>query len=125
MWQNLNESIDNLGLQDMFQKFGNILSCKVAMSEDGKSRGYGFVQFEAEESANDAIEKLNGSTVGDKQMYVRQFLVTYYVEICDYPYVHKCVCVCMCMCICVNIYLIVLFLFVLAHSLVLWIFTIS
>lgn len=59
-----------MGLHDLFQKFGKILSSKVVMSEDGKSKGYGFVQFESEESANAAIEKLNGCTVRDKQMYV-------------------------------------------------------
>uniref|UniRef100_A0A5B7AK56 Polyadenylate-binding protein n=1 Tax=Davidia involucrata TaxID=16924 RepID=A0A5B7AK56_DAVIN len=72
--KNLSESIDNVKLQEVFQNFGNILSCKVVMSEDGKSKGYGFVQFESEESANAAIEKLNGSTVGDKQMYVGKFV---------------------------------------------------
>lgn len=66
----MGEAIDNVGLQDMFRKFGNILSCKVAMFEDGKSKGYGFVQFETEESAIAAIDKLNGSTIGDKQLYV-------------------------------------------------------
>jgi len=66
--QNLAESIDNSGLEDIFNKFGNILSSKVVMSEDGKSKGYGFVQFETEESANAAIDKLNGYLVGDKQM---------------------------------------------------------
>ena len=74
-WQNLPESIDNTGLQDMFKKYGNILSSKVVMSEDGKSKGYGFVQFESEESSNVAIEKLNGSTVGDKQLYVKLCIV--------------------------------------------------
>jgi len=41
----------------MFKKFGNILSSKVVMSEDGNSKGYGFVQFETEESANVVIDK--------------------------------------------------------------------
>ena len=54
----------------MFKQFGCIVTCKVAKYEDGKSRGYGFVQFESEESANAAIQKLNGATVGDKEMYV-------------------------------------------------------
>ncbi|XP_072066088.1 polyadenylate-binding protein 7-like isoform X2 [Arachis hypogaea] len=72
--KNLAESIDNAGLHDLFQKFGNILSSKVVMSEDGKSKGYGFVQFESEESANAAIEKLNGITVKDKQIYVGNFV---------------------------------------------------
>ncbi|PRQ43716.1 putative polyadenylate binding protein [Rosa chinensis] len=72
--KNLSEGIDNVGLHDMFRKFGNVLSCKVAMFEDGKSKGYGFVQFESEESAIAAIDKLNGSTVGDKQLYVAKFV---------------------------------------------------
>ena len=66
--QNLSDSIDNVGLQELFRKFGNVISCKVATFEDGKSKGYGFVQFESEESANAAIEKLNDTTIGDKQM---------------------------------------------------------
>ncbi|KAK1554869.1 hypothetical protein Q3G72_018544 [Acer saccharum] len=72
--KNLMESIDNVELHDMFRKFGNIISCKVAVSEDGRSKGHGFVQYETEESANAAIENLNGSTVGDKQIYVGKFL---------------------------------------------------
>ncbi|KAL5150116.1 Polyadenylate-binding protein 7 [Glycine soja] len=72
--KNLAGSIDNAGLHDLFKKYGNILSSKVVMSEDGKSKGYGFVQFEWEESANNAIEKLNGSTVGNKQIYVGKFV---------------------------------------------------
>ncbi|XP_059667528.1 polyadenylate-binding protein 7-like [Cornus florida] len=72
--KNLGESIDNGKLHEMFQKFGTILSCKVAMSEEGKSKGYGFVQFETEESANASIEELNGSTVEGKQMYAGKFV---------------------------------------------------
>ncbi|KAH9674927.1 polyadenylate-binding protein 7 [Citrus sinensis] len=72
--KNLIESIDNVRLQEMFQNFGNIISCKVATSEDGKSKGHGFVQFETEESANAAIENLNGTTVGDKRIYVGRFI---------------------------------------------------
>ncbi|WJX18061.1 hypothetical protein P8452_07905 [Trifolium repens] len=72
--KNLAESIDNLGLHDLFQKYGKILSSKIVMSEDGKSKGYGYIQFDSEESANDAIQKMNGSTVGDKQIYVGKFI---------------------------------------------------
>lgn len=68
--QNLNESVDNAKLQELFQKFGKILSCKVVMSEDTKSKGFGFVQFEHEDSALAAIEKLNGTMFEGKQLYV-------------------------------------------------------
>lgn len=72
--KNLNESIDNVKLHDMFVKFGYILSCKVVTSQDGKSKGYGFVQFESEESANTAIDNINGTVVGGKQIYVGNFI---------------------------------------------------
>ncbi|KAG9150101.1 hypothetical protein Leryth_009681 [Lithospermum erythrorhizon] len=74
--KNLGDSIDNSKLQEMFQKYGNIISCKVATFEDGKSKGYGFVQFETEDSAMAAIEKVNGSLVedGGKEIYVGKFL---------------------------------------------------
>ncbi|KAM3341269.1 polyadenylate-binding protein 7 [Capsicum galapagoense] len=72
--KNLNDTIDSAKLEEIFQKFGNILSCKVAVSEDGRSKGYGFVQFETEDCANAAIEELNGSVVGGKEMYVGKFV---------------------------------------------------
>ncbi|KAH0752508.1 hypothetical protein KY285_005656 [Solanum tuberosum] len=72
--KNISDTIDNAKLQEMFQKFGNILSCKIVTHEDGKSKGYGFVQFGSEESADAAIEKLNGIMAGDKQMYAGKFV---------------------------------------------------
>ncbi|GAB2227021.1 hypothetical protein Drorol1_Dr00008820 [Drosera rotundifolia] len=72
--KNLCDSIDSAKLKEMFEFFGNVSSCKVSVTEDGKSKGYGFVQFVAEDSGNAAIEKLNGTTVGGKQIYVGKFL---------------------------------------------------
>ncbi|XP_047956164.1 polyadenylate-binding protein 7-like [Salvia hispanica] len=72
--KNLSDSIDSVKLQEMFQTFGDVLSCKVVTSDDGKSRGYGFVQFESEASAKAAIEKLNGLADGGKQMFVSKFV---------------------------------------------------
>ena len=68
--QNLDKAIDHKALHETFSSFGNILSCKVATDANGQSRGYGFVQFENEESAQNAIDKLNGMLINDKQVYV-------------------------------------------------------
>jgi len=73
--KNLDTNIDNKALYDTFSLFGNILSCKVACEfTSGKSRGYGFVHYETEEAAKQAIERVNGMQIGDKTVEVHSFL---------------------------------------------------
>ncbi|CAM8935337.1 unnamed protein product [Rhodiola kirilowii] len=72
--KNLDKAIDHKALLDTFSAFGNVLSCKVATDSMGQSKGYGFVQFDNEESAQKAIEQLNGMLLNDKQVYVGPFL---------------------------------------------------
>ncbi|KAG5896487.1 hypothetical protein JTB14_005866 [Gonioctena quinquepunctata] len=72
--KNLDKNIDNKAMYDTFSAFGNILSCKVALDDNGYSKGYGFVHFEAEEAANKAIEKVNGMLLNDKKVYVGKFI---------------------------------------------------
>lgn len=72
--KNLDTNIDNKALYDTFSLFGNILSCKVACNPTtGKSRGYGFVHYETEEAAKQAIERVNGMQIGDKTVEVHAF----------------------------------------------------
>ncbi|CAM0911425.1 unnamed protein product [Alopecurus aequalis] len=72
--KNLDKSIDNKALHDTFSAFGNILSCKVATEMSGESKGYGFVQYEQDESAQNAVNELNGMLLNDKKVYVGPFV---------------------------------------------------
>ncbi|KAE8716713.1 Polyadenylate-binding protein 2 [Hibiscus syriacus] len=72
--KNLDKGIDQKALHDTFSAFGSILSCKLATDSSGQSKGYGFVQFNNEESAQKAIEQLNGMLLNDKQVYVGPFV---------------------------------------------------
>ena len=74
MIQNLDSTIDQKALYDTFSAFGNILSCKIATYSSGRSKCHGFVQYDSEEGARQAIEKVNGMLLNDKQVYVGHFL---------------------------------------------------
>lgn len=68
--KNLDAAIDNKALHDTFAAFGNILSCKVAQDENGNSKGYGFVHYETDEAAAQAIKHVNGMLLNEKKVYV-------------------------------------------------------
>ncbi|KAL7951802.1 polyadenylate binding protein [Trichoderma barbatum] len=68
--KNLDVAIDNKALHDTFAAFGNILSCKVAQDETGASKGYGFVHYETDEAAAQAIKHVNGMLLNEKKVYV-------------------------------------------------------
>ncbi|XP_042052374.1 polyadenylate-binding protein 1-like isoform X2 [Salvia splendens] len=71
--KNLDKSITSLLLEEVFSKYGSVVSCKVA-SENGISKGFGFVQFESEESAVAARTALHDSSLAGKKLYVSKFL---------------------------------------------------
>lgn len=64
--------LDDAELEEIFEKFGKIISAKVSIDrETGKSRGFGFVQMENELEAKEAIENLNGISLGKKPLVVK------------------------------------------------------
>lgn len=67
--KNLPRDIDTAQLHDIFSRFGDILSCKVATNEKRESLGYGFVHFTEEKDADKAIDLLNNKRIvaGDEQ----------------------------------------------------------
>jgi|SRR5688572_19911760 cold-inducible RNA-binding protein len=64
--------LDDAELEEIFEKFGKVLSAKVAIDkETGKSRGFGFVEMPNEAEAKDAIENLNDISLGKKPLVVK------------------------------------------------------
>merc|ERR1712123_556947 len=72
-------------LKEVFSKFGKITSYKVVKEKDlaqhaegaeimadesGKNKGFGFVSFEDSESAEKAVDELNGVEMFGKTLYV-------------------------------------------------------
>ena len=72
--KNLAKSVDNKHLFDIFSAYGNILSCKVAVADNGESKGYGYVHYETAEAAKEAVAKLNGAAIDDMEVSVTPFV---------------------------------------------------
>ncbi|KAB7497212.1 Polyadenylate-binding protein, partial [Armadillidium nasatum] len=53
--KNFDESFNEDALHELFSKFGSIKSSKIMRNENGTSKGFGFVDFENESSANAAV----------------------------------------------------------------------
>ena len=60
-------------LVEIFEKFGQIASAKVALDkETGKSRGFAFVEMVNDEEGREAIEHLNDISLGKKPLVVKE-----------------------------------------------------
>lgn len=65
--------LDDDELVEIFEKFGTIISAKVAMDkETGKSKGFGFIEMQNDAEALDAIESLNDISLGKKPLVVKR-----------------------------------------------------
>uniref|UniRef100_A0A6N2MGX6 PABP n=1 Tax=Salix viminalis TaxID=40686 RepID=A0A6N2MGX6_SALVM len=68
--KNLDDSINDEKLKELFSDFGTITSCKVMRDPSGISRGSGFVAFSTPEEASRALAEMNGKLVVSKPPYV-------------------------------------------------------
>jgi len=70
---NLAFSVTDDELMQAFTSFGNILSARVVMDRmTGRSKGFGFVEVEDDSQADDAINKMNGQTIGGRPVRVSE-----------------------------------------------------
>lgn len=66
-------AINDQGLEDLFKEFGAVSSAKVIMDrESGRSKGFGFVEFEDDAAAQAAIKQLNGNDIQGRTIVVSE-----------------------------------------------------
>lgn len=68
----LDESIEVSQLHDAFSTFGEIISCKIPLT-DGKSRGYGYIQFRNPENAEKAKLELADASINGKPIKIDNY----------------------------------------------------
>lgn len=69
--RNLNFSLTEDELRQVFAQFGAVDSVKIIKDKfTGRAKGFGFVEMPNEEEGNSAIEKLNGTDVKGRNMFV-------------------------------------------------------
>lgn len=60
-------------LHSLFVECGQVVSAKLISDKySGQSKGFGFVEMSSDAEAQDAIQKMNGKTVGTRQIIVNE-----------------------------------------------------
>ena len=60
-------------LADIFGQLGQVLSATVIIDRDsGRSKGFGFVEMSNDQEARNAIDRLNGASLGDRTIVVNE-----------------------------------------------------
>jgi RNA recognition motif-containing protein len=64
-------SIASPQLEEIFSKFGKVVSCDVITDRySGQSKGFAFVEMENDKEADEAINKLNGTELEGRKIVV-------------------------------------------------------
>jgi RNA recognition motif-containing protein len=64
-------SVDDQGLQELFATHGEVVSARVITDrETGRSRGFGFVEYNDEASAQTALDAMNGAEIEGRTISV-------------------------------------------------------
>ena len=65
--------LDDAELEEIFEKFGPVVSARVAIDkETNKSKGFGFVEMTNDSDGKEAIELLNDISLGKKPLVVKE-----------------------------------------------------
>jgi RNA recognition motif-containing protein len=70
---NLSFQVDNSGLEELFQSYGDVRSAQVVMDRDtGRSKGFGFVEMGSDSDAQAAIDGLHDAQFNGRALTVNE-----------------------------------------------------
>lgn len=70
---NLDFGVEENDLREVFEEYGSVSSTKIITDKfTGRSKGFGFVEMDDNDSANKAINDLNGSQFENRDMVVNE-----------------------------------------------------
>lgn len=71
--KNLDPEIEVAQLHEAFGNFGEIISCKIAMDINGRSKGFGYVQFKNKEDADAAMRDLKDASINGRPIEIQEY----------------------------------------------------
>lgn len=71
--KNLPAKLNSKDLNEVFNLFGPIASCKVVTDERGESKCYGFIQYWSAKSAHKAMTNCEGAKIGPYELQVKYY----------------------------------------------------
>jgi len=70
---NLDFKVDEEDLKGIFEEYGTVNEVKIITDRDtGRSKGFGFVTIDDLSAGKQAISKLNGATLENREMVVNE-----------------------------------------------------
>jgi len=71
--RNLDRTMSEAELKELFEQFGTVQSCNLIMDEErGTSKGFGFIEMPKTGDAKAAIINLNDKVVGESKVRVKK-----------------------------------------------------
>ncbi|SNX85989.1 probable PAB1 - mRNA polyadenylate-binding protein [Melanopsichium pennsylvanicum] len=68
--KNVDPEVTDDEFEKLFTKYGSITSCVLQRDEDGKSKGFGFINFENHDEAQTAVDELHDSDFKGQKLFV-------------------------------------------------------
>jgi len=68
--KNLDTEVTQEQFEELFKKYGNVTSAVIQVDEEGRSKGFGFVNYEKHEEAQKAVDELNDKEFHGKKLFV-------------------------------------------------------